>query len=279
LSLAIANMQRSDLDLALEWAAREGWNPGLNDAAVFHQTDPAGFFVARRCGEPVAFVSAVRYGNEFGFMGFYLVCPEHRNKGYGGRVALEGLRHLAGVTVGLDGVEAQQANYARHGFQMAHANFRYEGKGPAASPGEGVAALTLEDLEALAAYDRQHFPAERREFLAAWVRQPGALALGLTQDGRLCGYGVRRPCRVGHKIAPLFAETPAHAATLLAALRAGLHAQESFYLDLPGPNGAAVQLAAAAGMNPVFRTARMYLGPAPALPLERIYGITSFELG
>ena len=32
-------------------------------------------------------------------------------------------------------------------------------------------------------------------------------------------------------------------------------------------------------MNLVFETARMYLGPKPALPLDRLYGVTSFELG
>jgi hypothetical protein len=32
-------------------------------------------------------------------------------------------------------------------------------------------------------------------------------------------------------------------------------------------------------MKPVFETARMYTGPAPDLPLSRLYGVTSFELG
>jgi hypothetical protein len=33
------------------------------------------------------------------------------------------------------------------------------------------------------------------------------------------------------------------------------------------------------GLKPVFETARMYRGPVPVLPLDRIYGITTFELG
>jgi hypothetical protein len=32
-------------------------------------------------------------------------------------------------------------------------------------------------------------------------------------------------------------------------------------------------------MTPVFETARMYRGVDPGLPAERIFGITSFELG
>jgi hypothetical protein len=43
--------------------------------------------------------------------------------------------------------------------------------------------------------------------------------------------------------------------------------------------GPAGLLAAQYGLAPVFETARMYCGPAPSLPLDQIYGITTFELG
>ena len=32
-------------------------------------------------------------------------------------------------------------------------------------------------------------------------------------------------------------------------------------------------------MTPVFETARMVAGPAPEEPIERIFGVTTFELG
>ena len=32
---SIRQMTRAELELALEWAAEEGWNPGLHDAAAF----------------------------------------------------------------------------------------------------------------------------------------------------------------------------------------------------------------------------------------------------
>ena len=51
------------------------------------------------------------------------------------------------------------------------------------------------------------------------------------------------------------------------------------FLDCPEPNRPATDLAARYGLSPVFETARMYRGAAPALPLARIYGITTFELG
>ena len=42
---------------------------------------------------------------------------------------------------------------------------------------------------------------------------------------------------------------------------------------------AALALVERHGWQPVFKTARMYAGPAPTLDLARIYGVTSFELG
>ena len=44
-------------------------------------------------------------------------------------------------------------------------------------------------------------------------------------------------------------------------------------------NGEAVALVNGKGAEPVFECARMVHGHAPAWPMERIYGITSFELG
>jgi len=35
-------MSRQELDLAVDWAAAEGWNPGLHDANCFYAIDPTG---------------------------------------------------------------------------------------------------------------------------------------------------------------------------------------------------------------------------------------------
>jgi hypothetical protein len=40
-----------------------------------------------------------------------------------------------------------------------------------------------------------------------------------------------------------------------------------------------VALAQAHELHIVFETARMYAGKAPACELQRVYGVTSFELG
>ncbi len=45
--LLIRSMRREELDVLVDWAAAEGWNPGLHDAGIFWTTDPGGFIAAK----------------------------------------------------------------------------------------------------------------------------------------------------------------------------------------------------------------------------------------
>jgi hypothetical protein len=98
------------------------------------------------------------------------------------------------------------------------------------------------------------------------------------KTGGICGYGVIRKCGLGHKFGPLFA-TDADVADVLFRGLASSVSGEPIFLDVPEPNAAAVCLAQRYGMQPVFSTVRMYTKQVPALPLEGIFGVTSFELG
>ncbi|MFX5526343.1 GNAT family N-acetyltransferase, partial [Acinetobacter baumannii] len=62
-------MSSKDLDVAIEWAAAEGWNPGLNDGDSFYAADSSGFLAGELDGEIVCTISAVSYGADFGFIG------------------------------------------------------------------------------------------------------------------------------------------------------------------------------------------------------------------
>src|SRR5918993_377985 len=125
-------MERRDVDLAIEWAAREGWNPGLADAAGFHAADPEGFLLSEDAdGTPVACMSAVRQGDDLGFVGFYIVAPERRGEGHGLAIWRAGMARLEGRLVGLDGVVAQESAYRRSGFALAWRNLRYGAPAPA----------------------------------------------------------------------------------------------------------------------------------------------------
>ena len=276
-ALEIRRADRADVATMLDWAADEGWNPGVGDAAPFHEADPDGFLLGWLGGEPVASISFVRYDPHFAFLGCYIVRPPYRGQGHGLAMWRAALALREDRVVGLDGVVAQQAAYARSGFALVRRNIRFEGRGGGTRP-SGVVPLEDVGIDAVAAYDRSIFPTDRRRFLADWLAPDGGEVLAVVDDVRVRGYGVVRPCRTGWKVGPLFADTPADAASILDGLSA--HAGEApCFLDVPEPNLAALRLAEARGMRPSFETARMYLGPAPEEPVERIFGVTSFELG
>jgi hypothetical protein len=128
-------------------------------------------------------------------------------------------------------------------------------------------------------YDAAFFPDDRRRFVRLWLAQAGSAARAARREGRLAGYGAIRPCRSGYKVGPLFADDAELADRLLCELLAGVPAGAPVQLDIPATNPSALELARAHGMRPVFETARMYTGVAPRLPVARLFGITTFELG
>ncbi|MCP3415036.1 MULTISPECIES: GNAT family N-acetyltransferase [Bradyrhizobium] len=277
--LTIRQMQPDEIALAVDWAAAEGWNPGLADAPCFAAEDPQGFFIGQLDGEPAAVISCVNYGAQFAFLGFYIVRPDLRGRGHGLKIWNAAIAHARPRVIGLDGVVAQQANYQKSGFALAYANVRCGGTVAAPSaPSDGTVALTDLPMALIEADDATVFPAPRPAFLRAWINTSGHVGRALMRDGRLAGWGVIRPCRTGRKIGPLVADDRAGAEAVVAALLASAGSGEVF-LDVPAVNRDAVALAQGLGLSPVFETARMYTGAIPPLRIDRVFGVTTFELG
>lgn len=277
--LRIRPMRHDEIAIAVDWAAAEGWNPGIADAACFATVDPKGFLIGELEGETAATISCVNYNASFAFLGFYIVRADLRGRGFGLRIWNAAIAHAGSRVIGLDGVVAQQQNYRKSGFELAYANIRYGGTVAAPeAPRAGVVALGEIPLADVEAYDATVFPARRPAFLRAWIGAPGHVGRAVVRDGRLAGWGVIRPCLRGRKIGPLVADDRATAEIVLSALLSGVGGGQIF-LDVPGINRDAVALAQDIGLAPVFETARMYTGAIPQLRLERIFGVTSFELG
>jgi ribosomal protein S18 acetylase RimI-like enzyme len=281
--LEIRKISRPDLDIAISWAADEGWNPGLYDADCFYETDPDGFFMAFIDGEPVGSISAVAYGDSYGFIGFFIVKPEYRGHRVGLELGRVGMEYLGNRLIGIDGVENKVKNYETHGFKLACNNARYEGRAKGSDAyniSPSIRPLSEIPFEDIAAYDRRCFPAPRKEFLKRWIVQPESYAFAsVNKDAQLSGYGLIRKCGKGYKIGPLFAEDYSSAEEMFNALLAKIPEGELFYLDMPVVNCDAKRLAESANMNIVFRTARMYNSNWKDESLSYVFGITSFELG
>ena len=282
----IRPMSRPEVDFAVGLAAQEGWNPGLSDAECFYAADPEGFLLGELDGESVGCVSSVVYGDEFGFLGFYMVLPEYRHRGFGMRLTQAAIARFHGQPIGIDGVFERQQDYAGFGFQFAYRNLRFacpasaiQQGGGAPRDGLGVVPIESADAGEIAALDRMCFPAERSRFLDAWFAAANHLALACVRDARLLAYGTIRPCTVGYKIGPLFAFDADAADAVLVALVADVPPDEQVFLDVPEANEAAMSLARRYGMDEVFGTARMYLNRVPHIDVDKVFGVTTFELG
>ena len=271
---------REELNIPIEWATKEGWNPGLYDADAFYATDPKGFLLGVLDGEPVASISSVAYDDSFGFLGFYIVKPEYRDKGYGMQIWNEGIKHLPTQNIGLDGVLDQQENYKKSGFKLAYRNIRYEGVGTKDDiSNQNIIPLSEVTFDQLLEYDKQIFPTSRAVFLKEWIKQPESLAIAYVKDKNLLGYGMVRKCKTGFKIGPLFVDDENVADTLFQRMRsfAGVGAQ--IFLDTPEINKSATVLAERYGMKSMFETARMYTKEEPKIQMGKVFGVTTFELG
>ncbi|WP_435129249.1 GNAT family N-acetyltransferase [Actinacidiphila sp. bgisy144] len=280
--LIVTQATPAEWDEIVAWTAAEGWNPGHGDAAHFLPSDPAGFFIGRLDGRVVSAVSVVVYSPQYAFLGYYLVHPELRGTGLGLATWNAALPHAAGRVIGLDGVPAQQATYARAGFVPAYRNVRHTGRPrtSGAAPDPAARAVAPHHHPAIAAYDRGCFPAARPGFVSRWLDGPGHTArVLLGADGRVRGYGVIRPAHQGHRIGPLFADSPEDAAVLFDALVATLPPGAEVAIDVPDRYPAAAELATDRGLTATSECLRMYTGPAPASRVEAVYGTTTLELG
>src|SRR5579871_1869834 len=160
--LRIRTLRPDEVPLAVDWAAAEGWNPGLADAACFTTVDSEGFLVGELEGEPAAVISCVNYDDSFSFLGFYIVRADLRGRGYGLRIWREAIAHAGARVIGLDGVVAQQANYRKSGFALAYANIRYGGMVSGISaPKADIVALGGVPFALIEASDATVFPAPR----------------------------------------------------------------------------------------------------------------------
>ncbi|ANT53308.1 GNAT family N-acetyltransferase [Mesorhizobium amorphae] len=273
----IRTLTSKEVETLVDWAAAEGWNPGLGDAAVFQAADPEGFIGAFVDGKMVAGISAVGYGAGFGFIGLYICRPDRRGEGHGKAVWDAGMVRLGNRSVGLDGVAEQRANYRRMGFVPAYETVRYSGRVAGLAGGGNIRPVAAEPIADILAYDRGCFPAPRQAFLGGWL-QPPRVGFVAVNSGRVCGYGVARQCKEGFKVGPLFADDT-HVALQLLGVLATPMAGDALHIDVPAAKSGFIAALQAGGLRPGFTTTRMYRGAVPRIASSKVFGITTLELG
>lgn len=269
--IAFRNASLAELELVLEWAAAEGWNPGLDDAEAFFAADPRGFFVAVENDALVGAISVVNHSPAFAFLGLYIVTPPHRGKGIGFGLWKHAMQHAGDRTIGLDGVPEQQSNYAASGFQHAGKTVRYAGALDGATCPD-MRPATTEDIGALIDREAKASGVRKAAYLAAWFSNASNRKTYIHPNGFL----TVRQCREGAKIGPLIAEDKASASDMLRHVCAG--SSGAIMIDVPVQSNVLATLCQSLSLSPVFETARMYRGAAPEADAS-VFAVASLELG
>ncbi len=281
----IRQMSRPELQQLLDWAALEGWNPGINDAELFWNLDPDGFMAIEVENILAGGGAVIRHNSMFGFMGLFIVDPRFRSQQLGSQLWVARKEKLQsrlklGATIGLDGVTEMVPFYERGGFRQftKHRRFEFKPTNLRLDQDAGLTHLSKIDFSDIEALDEGCFPGNRQAFLKNWIGQDNAIGLGLVEKDRLRGYGLMRPCLSGWKVGPLIADQIESANRLWSGF--AKHSQgKSIFIDSPDNNPAAIRLCESYSMTEVFGCQRMYLGQPPELDHARIFGITTLEVG
>lgn len=278
----IDRMTRAEADILDGWAAAEGWNPGLSDIDIAWSYDPEAFIALRKDDTLAGGGAIISYEGAAGFMGLFIMRADLRRQGLGRILWHERLKRLRarlrpGAPIGMDGVFEMAPFYEAGGFKYLYRDLRFEGTAQGALD---PAAIPLRQIPwpDLVAYDAQVSGLRREGFMRAWLGQEGGHGFALHEAGAMAGYGFLRPCRVGFKLGPLYASDPAIARRLLFSLLFAAR-DSQVQIDVPEPNLAAMALMNELGWPSPFGCARMVYGTAPAVPVEQVFGVTSFEFG
>ncbi|MFE0756429.1 GNAT family N-acetyltransferase [Inquilinus sp. NPDC058860] len=163
-----------------------------------------------------AAAAVVDYGR-VAYLGIVGTDPAMQGRGFGRRIVEAALAPVpADRVILLDASPSGAPLYEKLGFVDVDASVVLEAKAPVEAPSvPGLAPMTEADLPAVAAYDSAVFGADRTTGLTALFREHPA-GVVCRRDGRVIGYGLRHPDRVG----PVLAEDQETAVALVAALSA-----------------------------------------------------------
>ncbi|MGL5035264.1 MAG: GNAT family N-acetyltransferase [Microcystaceae cyanobacterium] len=291
-------MTEADQSLVSHWAQREGFCPGVGDVNIYRKTDRTGVWIGMFNDRPVGCIAGVRYDQNYGFIGMFIVDPVFRGRGYGVALWQRAIDYLENVAcVGLEAALERVNDYANWGFTPAYYTRRYGlfaiVRQTCIRPTDAIdlpanfRLVSGEQVpeEVVQIYDARHEITPRPLFLREWLQHPEGNVMVILDDRGYCrGYGRIRPCLLkddttpkAWRIGPLLADQPEFAGVLLDTLLSDRPGP--VLIDVPAVNTIATELLEERGFQLQLLNVRMYKGKAPAIPLEDIYGLASLELG
>jgi GNAT superfamily N-acetyltransferase len=263
-----------DLDSVMGLSTAAGWNQTLADWRRVLDLEPSGCFGLETGGTIVATSSLVSYGDSLAWLGMVLTHPDHRGRGYGGRVTTAAMEYAWQRRVRvlkLDATDMGRPLYARLGFRDEAPIERWSAEEPGVprAATDAPAGGSAPDAE----LDRRAFGADRAALLSRLPREIAAVLSG--------GYALARPGARALQLGPCVARDRDTAAKAIGAVLARRPPGPVFW-DLLPSNPDAVKLAAELGFTPVRRLMRMsILREGPDVPHDDtlVYAAAGFEYG
>ncbi len=291
--LSIKPLCEGDIDFVTEIARKEGFAPGVGDLGIYQNTDKQGLWVGWLNDIPIGCIAGVRYNENYGFLGLFLVIEKYRGRGFGLQLWKKALDHLIDLPcVGLEAAPDRITDYSKWGFTISSKTTRWHWLGNGKLLGEDFNNDDLNDFtfvegssipsDSVEKFDEKRENTPRPHFLSDWLNHPAGKVIAIIDKKRRChGFGRIRPCLLkngdGWRIGPLMADSPILLKILMKKLidsHPGL-----IIIDAPGLNKTASKIFKDFGFESESETFRMYRGYQPPVSMNDVYGLACLELG
>ncbi len=291
--LSIKPLCDDDIDFVTEISRREGFAPGVGDLGIYKNTDKQGLWVGWLGNKPIGCIAGVRYNENYGFLGLFLVIERYRGRGFGVQLWKKALSHLNDLPcIGLEAAPDRIADYSKWGFTISSKTTRWQWFGDGKLVDQHWSLNDINNFSfvegasipsnAVQKFDEKRETTSRPHFLSNWLNHPAGKVIAIIDNEGLChGFGRIRPCLLqngdGWRIGPLMADSSNLLKILLKKLidsHPGL-----IIIDAPGLNKSASELFKEIGFKSDSETFRMYRGYQPPVSMSDVYGLACLELG
>ncbi len=263
-----------DLPRLVELSTEVGWNQTPNDWRRFLALVPDGCFCLESDGQIAATATAIRYGQQLGWLGMVITGGAWRGRGFARRLVTRTLDYFDQhrvATVKLDASDLGRPVYAKMGFVDEYPVERW--LRDTTRPGSPHPASSEWSLSRVHAIDREAFGADRGRLLEQLAGFGHASVSG-------DGYSMDRPGRVYRHFGPCVSVAPASAREWVSDFHSR-HLGPAQW-DLCPEHAEAARLATDFGFRPARTLMRMRRGPVlpgTGTPSPLAYALAGFEYG
>lgn len=274
-------MTHEDIPFAMDITDKEGWGYTRDDFKEMMILEPEGCFVAFDRDHRIGMLTTINYGRT-AWIGNVVTESNRRGEGIGSEVVLHAVEYLRekGVrNVGLYSYMDSISFYKRIGFKESFRVSRFSGASRT-SESRGTKMTAESDLQAIADFDQEYFPGNRRELLRLILGESPTYFLHVGDDeilGYIAGFCSPKACEIGPWVC--HPDHPDLAESLLVDCLSALES-ETTSIGIPNENTTAIRIAEGEGFTKDFEVAAMFFETDESnMDLDAILGIGSLEMG